>query len=69
MACGYDISPVIAAMDVCQSSQPNNVDKMLDYVKKTFPSDVKILKVDALAIASQNRFHCGDFVTSEPTIP
>jgi len=72
VACGYDTTPIIAAMDVSQSSQPNDVDKMLDYVKRTFPNDsrfAKILKIDALAIASQNRFYCGDFVTSEPTIP
>ena len=39
VACGYDTLQVIAEMDVNQSSEHNNIDKMLEYVKRTFPND------------------------------
>ena len=39
LACGYDISDVIAEMDVSQSAEVNDTDRMLDYVNKTFPQD------------------------------
>jgi len=39
LACGYDTLQVIAEMDVNQSSQCNDIDKMLEYIKKTFPYD------------------------------
>jgi len=38
-ACGYDTLQVIAEMNVDQSSEYNDIDKMLEYVKKTFPND------------------------------
>ena len=38
-ACGYDTLQVIAEMDVNQSSEHNDIDKMLEYVKRTFPND------------------------------
>jgi len=40
-ACGYDTHQVIAEMDVNHSSEHNGIDKMLEYVKKTFPNDDK----------------------------
>ena len=47
LACGYDRLQIIAEMNVNQSesSQPNDVDKMLDYIKQTFPSDSRLVDI------------------------
>jgi len=39
IACGYDTLPVIAEMDVDQSSENNDIDRMLEYIRKTFPEN------------------------------
>ena len=40
VSCGYDTyTGFIAEMDVNQSAEMNDIDKILDYVKKTFPQD------------------------------
>lgn len=45
LACGYDRLHIIAEMNVNQTdtSQPNDVDKILDYVKHNFPSDSRLV--------------------------
>ena len=35
LACGYDTSDVIAEMDACPTTNPNDIDRMLDYVAKS----------------------------------
>ena len=39
LACGYDNLEIIAEMDVCQTTVPNDIDKIIDYVNQTFPQD------------------------------
>ena len=41
LACGYDTLNVIADLNVCES-ESNDIDKMLDYVNKTFPQDQRL---------------------------
>ena len=43
VSCGYDTADVIAEMNVNQSAEMNDIDKILDYVKKTFPQDQRSL--------------------------
>ena len=39
VACGYYTLQIIAKMNVNESSKRNDIDKMLEYVKNTFPND------------------------------
>jgi len=42
LACGYDRLETIAEMDVNDDSgKPNDIDKMIEYVKQNFPSDAR----------------------------
>ena len=42
LAYGYDQLELVAQMDVNNDSgQPNDIDKMLQYVQQNFPSDVR----------------------------
>ena len=42
LAYGYDRLELVAQMDVNNDSgQPNDIDKMLQYVQQNFPSDVR----------------------------
>ena len=45
LACGYDRLQIIAEINVSASPQPNDVDKMLDYIKQTFPSDSRLVDI------------------------
>ena len=47
LVCGYDKTQIIAEMNTSQteSSQPNDVDKMLDYMKQTFLSDSRLVDI------------------------
>ena len=45
LACGYDRLQIIAEINVSESSHPNDVDKILDYVKQTFPSDARLVDI------------------------
>ena len=44
VSCGYNTPDVIAEMDVNQSAEMNDIDKILDYVMKTFPQDQRRMK-------------------------
>ena len=37
IAAGYETLQTIAEMDVNLGSKPNDIDKMLDYIKQNFP--------------------------------
>ena len=41
LACGYNTLEVIADMDVCPATNPNDIDIILDFVNKTFPQDAR----------------------------
>ena len=47
LACGYDRLQIIAEINayVSASPQPKDVDKMLDYIKQTFPSDSRLVDI------------------------
>lgn len=55
MATGYETLHTIAEMDVKQSSEPNDIDRMLVFIKQHFPNDA--------------RFFRADYVSSELYIP
>lgn len=50
LACGYDRLQIIAEINVSASSQPNDVDKMLDYIRKTFPLDSRLVDMHMVVI-------------------
>lgn len=44
LAYGYDRLELLAQMDISNDSgQPNDIDKMLQYVQQNFPSDVRLV--------------------------
>jgi len=44
LAYGYDRLELLAQMDISNDSgQPNDIDKMLQYVQQNFPSDVSLV--------------------------
>ena len=45
LACEYDRLQIITEINVSESSHPNDVDKMLDYIKQAFPSDARLVDI------------------------
>ena len=43
VASGYDRLETIAHMNVSESDEPNDVDGILDYVRKNFPNDARLV--------------------------
>ena len=43
LASGYDRLETIGHMDVSESGQLNDIDEILDYVRKSFPNDAKLV--------------------------
>ena len=43
LASGYDRLETIAHMNVSESDQPNDIDGILDYVRKNFPNDARLV--------------------------
>ena len=45
MAAGYETLHTIAEMDVKQSSEPNDIDRMLVFIKQHFPNDARLMLI------------------------
>ena len=43
LASGYDTLETIAQMDVSETGQPNDIDRILSYVKQNFPNDTRLV--------------------------
>ena len=43
LASGYDRLETIGHMDVSESGQLNDIDEILDYVRKNFPNDARLV--------------------------
>ena len=43
LASGYDKLETIAHMDVSESGQLNDIDGILDYLRKKFPNDARLV--------------------------
>ena len=74
LALGYDRLQTIARLDVSETGQTNDIDRILNYVKQKFPNDTRLVIVIIVnyfdvALHLYCRFSRGDWACLEPDIP